>query len=112
MVDVNVADQQGLDALDREVDFKVGRRARLVTLKQAAIDQQAVGNIKMKLVTGAGYALGGAVVGNSGKNHTSPFRACLWSAITPQKRAGTVPESEGMVVGKALFFSALQYSAA
>lgn len=111
MVDVNMADQQGLDALDREVDFKAGGRARLVTLKQAAMDQQAVGNIKMKLVTGAGYALGGAAVCNSGKNHTSPFHACLWSAITPQNRAGTLPESEGTVVGKALFFSALHYSA-
>lgn len=111
MVDVNMADQQGLDALDREVDFKAGGRARLVTLKQAAMDQQAVGNIKMKLVTGAGYALGGAAVCNSGKNHTSPFNACLWSAITPQNRAGTLPESEGTVVGKVLFFSALHYSA-
>lgn len=112
MVDVNMGDQQGLDALYREVDCKVGRWARLVTLKQTAIDQQALSAIKIELVTGAGYALGGAVVGNSGKIHTSPFHAFLRSTITPQMRVVTVSESDAMNVGNVLFLYAVQYSAA
>lgn len=64
MVEVDVGDDQGLDAGDVEADgggLGVARGC-VGALFEAAVDQQAGGGVEVELVAGAGDAAGAAVV--------------------------------------------------
>lgn len=63
VVEVDVGDDQGLDAGDGEIEgggLAVG--GGVGALFQAAVDQQAVGGVEVELMAGTGDAAGGAVV--------------------------------------------------
>jgi len=74
VVYVYVGGDECLDAFGAEVDvFVVGAVAGFVALEQAAVYEQAVLGIYMKLVAGAGYAGFGAVV----------FDVWVWHFLCP-----------------------------
>ncbi|GLO57598.1 hypothetical protein PPUJ20066_36340 [Pseudomonas putida] len=76
MVEMHVRDDQRLNTAHLEARTKTlgrGLRAQrcIITLRQAAIDQQAGSGVKVKLVARASYASGGAVMRKNGEIHAA-----------------------------------------